>query len=126
MSLSTALAKVRGLGAAKLGTHHWIAQRFTAIALVPFSIWFLVSLMLMMRVDYQTVVAWIQSPPTAILLITFIIVLFHHAQLGMQIVIEDYIGCKVLKLTSLVTLKFASFFAALAATVSVLKIYLGS
>ena len=42
--LRTPLAKVRGLGSARDGTDHYIAQRLTAIALVPLLLWFVFSL----------------------------------------------------------------------------------
>ncbi len=126
MSLSTPLAKARGLGSARSGTHHWIAQRLTAVALIPLSLWFVFSLVCMAELNYQAAIEWIQSPLSAVFLLLFIIAMFHHAQLGMQIVIEDYIDCKVMKITGLVLLKFVSFFAGLAAATAVLKIYLGS
>ena len=126
MSLSTPLAKARGLGSAKSGTHHWIAQRLTAIALIPLSIWFVSSLVCMTELNHQTATEWIQSPLVAVFLLLFIIAMFHHAQLGLQVAIEDYIDSKVMKITGLVLLKLVSFFAGLAAATAVLKIYLGS
>ena len=80
----------------------------------------------MTELKYQSAIEWIQSPLVAVFLLLFIITLFHHGQLGLQIVIEDYIDCKVMKITGLVLLKFISFFAGLAAAIAVLKIYLGS
>ncbi len=126
MNLSTPLAKARGLGSAKSGTHHWIAQRLTAIALIPLSIWFVFSLVCMTELSHQAAIEWIQSPLVAVFLLLFIIAMFHHAQLGIQVVIEDYIECNVVKITGLVLLKLVSIFAALAAAIAVLKIYLGS
>jgi len=126
MSLSTPLAKARGLGSAKSGTHHWIAQRLTAIALIPLSLWFVLSLVCMADMSHKTAIEWIHSPMVAVFLLLFIIALFHHAHLGLQVVIEDYIDYKVMKISSLILLKFISFFAGLAATIAVLKIYLGS
>jgi len=126
MNLSTPLAKARGLGSAKSGTHHWIAQRLTAIALIPLSIWFVFSLVCMTELSHQAAIEWIQSPLVAVFLLLFIIAMFHHAQLGIQVVIEDYIESNVVKITGLVLLKLVSFFAGLAAMIAVLKIYLGS
>lgn len=126
MSLSTPLAKARGLGSAKSGTHHWIAQRLTAIALIPLSIWFVLSLLCMTELNYQTATEWIQSPLVAVYLLLFIIVMFYHTQLGLQVVIEDYFDSKVMKITGLVLLKLVSFFAGVAAVTAILKIYLGS
>lgn len=126
MSFSTPLAKARGLGSAKSGTHHWIAQRLTAIAMIPLSIWFVSSLVCMTELDHQTATEWIQSPLVAVYLLLFIIVMFYHTQLGLQVVIEDYFDSKVVKITGLVLLKLVSFFAGVAAATAILKIYLGS
>lgn len=123
--LRTPLSLARGLGSAKQGTHHWIWQRLTAVALVPLSLWFVASLVYMMGADHAAVVAWIKSPAVTLLLILFIAMLFHHAQLGVQVVIEDYVHSKWQKLTSLVVLKFLAVVAALASIIAVLKVSLG-
>ena len=125
MSLRTPLSRARGLGSAKEGTHDWWWQRLTAVALVPLSLWFIVSLVSRIGADYGEVVAWIQSPIVSLLLILFVVVLFHHAQLGVQVVIEDYVHGKWQKLTSLILLKFVAVIAALASVIAVLKVSLG-
>lgn len=125
MSLRTPLARARGLGSAKEGLHHWVWQRLTAIALIPLSLWFITALLGMVGADYATVVAWVQSPIVTTLLIVFIAMLFHHAQLGIQVVIEDYVHSHWQKLTALVVLKFTAVVAALASIIAVLKVSLG-
>lgn len=126
MKLDTPLAKVRGLGPAKTGVHQWAAQRLTAIALIPLGLWFIYSLLRMPEMDHTVATNWILSPLVAVFLLLFIIALFYHMQLGLQIVLEDYIHCKTIKFISLIALKLASFFAGLAAVVAVMKIYLGA
>lgn len=125
MSLRTPLSRARGLGSAKEGVHHWIWQRLTAIALVPLSLWFIVTLVCMIGAEYSEVVKWIQSPLISLLLILFIVMLFHHAQLGVQVIIEDYVHSPWRKITSLVVLKFLAMVAALASLLAVLKVSLG-
>ena len=125
MKLRTPLARVRGLGSAKEGTHHWWAQRLTAIALTPLSLWFIYSLATMTTVDYMAAIGWLQSPIICVLMILFIVSLFYHAQLGMQVVIEDYVASEAVKITSIITLKFIMLFAGLASVVAVLKVFLG-
>ncbi len=125
MKLRSPLARVRGLGSAKEGTHHWWAQRLTAIALVPLSLWFIYSLVCMTTRDYLAVIGWLQSPISSSLLILFVIAMFYHAQLGMQVVIEDYIESEALKITSLIILKLVLWFAGLASVMAVLKVFLG-
>ena len=125
MSLITPLARVRGLGSAKNGTHHFWYQRLTAIALVPLTLWFLASLLNKVPMDYASVTNWISSSTlTASLLILFIIALFHHIQLGLQIIIEDYIDTEWLKIINIILIKFLAFSASLASMLAILKIYL--
>jgi len=125
MSLQSPLAKVRGLGSAKEGTHHWWTQRITAIALLPLSIWFIISLVSVSTMDYATVIHWIRLPLNSVLLLLMILALFHHAQLGIQVVIEDYIHSEWQKISSIILVKFLALFSGLATALSILKIFLG-
>lgn len=125
MKLRTPLARARGLGSAKEGTHHWWVQRLTAIALIPLSFWFIYSLVTMTTVDYMAAIGWLQSPIISILMILFVFSLFYHAQLGMQVVIEDYVGNEALKITCIIILKFVMLFTGLAGIVAILKVFLG-
>ncbi len=125
MSLRTPLGHVRGLGSAKEGTHHWWAQRLTAIALIPLCVWLIYSLVSMTGMEHSVVIEWIDSPIVTVLLILFIFSLFYHAQLGIQVVIEDYIESEVLKISSIILNKFVMLFAGLVSLVAVLKIFLG-
>ena len=122
MSIRTPLAHARGLGSAKSGTGHWWAQRLTAIALVPMVLWFVASVAGLAGAEYGAVRAWIGEPVTAILLILLIVATFHHMQLGMQVVIEDYVHVEWLKITCIVLVKFAAVFLGVAAGFAVLKI----
>lgn len=126
MSLQTPLARVRGLGSAKEGSHHWRLQRLTSIALVPLSIWFVVSVVAMAGADYPAIVEWIRSPIVSVLLVLFIITLFYHAQLGVQVVIEDYVHSEWLRITVLVGTQFLLILLGLAAVIAVLRIALGA
>ena len=112
MSLRTPLGKVKGLGSAKEGTKHWWYQRLTAIALVPLSLWFAISVMTYASADYQSALEWMGSPIIASLFLMLIVALFYHAQLGLQVVIEDYVHEEWLKIGALIAMKFA--FVALA------------
>ena len=125
MSMRTPLGKVRGLGSAKEGTEHWWMQRLTAIALVPLTIWFVVSLVALIDAGHATMVAWIQNPFSAALLVLFLGTGFYHLKLGVQVVIEDYVHAEGLKTASLVALTFACWLVALVSIISVLKIAFG-
>ena len=125
MSLRTPLAHVRGLGSAKEGVAHWWAQRVTAVALIPLTLWLVVSLLVMARADYDSLRAWIARPSTTILLIALLFSLFYHVILGLQVVIEDYVHQEGAKIASLLLLKFLLILLGGAAILSVLRIAFG-
>lgn len=122
MSLRTDLGKVRGLGSAKEGTQHWWAQRVTAIALIPLILWFVASVVGLAGADIGPVRAWVAQPVTAILLVLLIGATFHHMQLGLQVVIEDYVHAEWLKITGIILVKFGAVLLAAASAFAVLKI----
>ena len=101
-------------------------QRVTAIALVPLAVWLVGSLVAIGTADHAQTVHWIRSPAVSIALILTIAVLFHHAQLGLQVVIEDYVHAEWKKLTALIAVKLLATAIAATAAFSVLKIALGS
>ena len=124
--LRTPLARARGLGSARVGVHHWWAQRLTAIALIPLVVWFAISLVMMSGADYGAVRAWIGSPAVMVLLILTIAIGLHHGQLGLQVVIEDYVHGDGSKLALIVAVRFIAVLFGLAAIVAVLRIGFGS
>lgn len=125
MNLRSPLGRVRGLGSAKSGTEHWWAQRLTALALIPLSLWFVASLAAMAGADYATVRAWVDSPLVAALLILLICATFYHAYLGVQVVIEDYVHAEALKVAALVLVAGLSILLAVIAVLSVLVLLFG-
>ena len=126
MSMIDPMARVRGLGSAKEGTHHWIAQRMTAVALIPLTLWFVISLIGLIGADLAAVKDWLSSPFNAVMMILTLIAGFHHAQLGLQVVIEDYIHGEGCKIAALWFVKGAAFFFGAAAVFSVVKLALGA
>jgi succinate dehydrogenase / fumarate reductase membrane anchor subunit len=125
MSLMSPLGKVRGLGSAKTGTEHFWVQRVTAVALVPLSLWFVYSLIGLAGDSHATVSAWMGAPVNAVLMIVLIAATFHHMQLGLQVVIEDYIHGEGIKIVSLMAMKGGSLLLAVAAVFAVLKVAFG-
>jgi succinate dehydrogenase / fumarate reductase membrane anchor subunit len=119
----TPLSRVKGLGSAKEGTTHFWRQRLTALALIPLTLWFCFSLAVM-PVDHATLVAWVQQPAVAIALILLIIATFYHAQLGLQIVFEDYISSHSTRTVSIIGMSFLCLLFGIIGVVSVLKITL--
>lgn len=125
MTRRSPLARVRGLGTAREGVAHWWAQRLTAVALIPLLIWFVASLCAMTGADYDEVRTWIAQPMVSILLVLLAIAAFHHAQLGLQVVLEDYVQAEWLKISGIVLVRFAAVALAVAAILSVARIAFG-
>lgn len=122
MSLRSPLGRARGLGSAKQGVAHWWAQRLTAVALVPLAIWFVVSIAALAGAEHGAVVAWLRAPVTVVAMVLLIAAGFHHLQLGLQVVLEDYVHSDWLRLGAIIGVKFGAAVLALAAFYAVLRI----
>ena len=122
MSGRISLRRVRDLGAARDGVHHWWVQRLTAVALVPLSIWFVTSIILLAGSDHARVTAWMSNPIVAVFLMLTLIAMFYHLKLGLQVVIEDYIHAKPTKAACLLLNNFVNTVLALSCIFSVLKV----
>jgi len=115
------LGRARGLGSAKSGVAHWWAERVTSIALVPLTIWFICTVISLLGASHEDVLNWVANPVTIVLLICLLLVTFYHMQLGLQVVIEDYVHVESARVPLLLLMKAVCFLAALAGIVSVLK-----
>jgi succinate dehydrogenase / fumarate reductase, membrane anchor subunit len=124
LNLVTPLNRVLGLGSAKAGAEHWWMQRLTAVALLLLGLWFVASLLSLEDLEYATVVAWVERPVTSILLILFVVAVGYHSYLGVQVVIEDYVHAKPLKVAALMLSAFGHFALSIAALFAILKIAL--
>jgi succinate dehydrogenase / fumarate reductase membrane anchor subunit len=126
MSLRSSLGIVRGLGSAKSGTHHWWMQRVTAVALVPLTLWLVMSIIGLSDADYPTAVEWFKSPLNVALMVSAVVALFYHAKLGMQVVFEDYIHTEWVKVTAQLALQFICIVLGLMAVIAALKVSFGA
>ena len=88
---ATPIGKVRGLGSAHHGGEHWLTERVTSIALLLLGTWFLVSLLLLPKLDQRTLVEWLHAPSGAIPMALLIIVGFRHALDGVKVSVDDYV-----------------------------------
>ena len=124
--LQTPLKRARGLGSAKSGSAHFIAQRITAAALALLGLWFLWLSLRLLHADFAAAHALVAQPLNAVLLVAFVIALFWHAQLGLQVVIEDYVHTPWLEVVLQLLVKFLALLGALACALAVVRIALGS
>jgi succinate dehydrogenase / fumarate reductase membrane anchor subunit len=125
MSLRSPLRNVTYLGSAKGGASHWYAQRVTAVALVLLGLWLVVSLATFDGASHEQVVAWLSSPVAAALAVLLVLTAAWHAVLGLQVVIEDYVGDKGTRVGVLLVVKFALAVAAVVGVLAVLRIAFG-
>ena len=121
-SIRTPLARARGLGSAHDGTHHWLMQRLTALALLPLTIWMLSCIGCLINDDYESVSAYLSEPFVAVMLGLFALAAFYHAALGLQVVIEDYVHCKMMKFALLTAVRFAAVIGVFVSLFSLVRI----
>ena len=124
MGTGTGIGRVRGLGSAKTGAHHWWMQRLTAGGNILLLLWFLLSLLRLPSLGHKMVVQWMQSPLVAVPLILLVVNTFWHFRMGLQVVIEDYQHDES-RIVAIVLLNFYTIGAAALAIFSILKIAFG-
>lgn len=124
MDFRTPLAKALGLGSAKTGTSHWLMQRVTAVALLPLSLPLLKWLSLCLSAPYRETVSWLAEPFNTVCIVAWILAVFYHAALGLQVVIEDYVAKEGAKIIAIWAVNLSFLFLALAALLAVFRIIL--
>ncbi|MBC9206926.1 succinate dehydrogenase, hydrophobic membrane anchor protein [Roseomonas aerophila] len=120
--LQSALGRVRGYGSARGGTHHWWVQRVTSMALLPLTLWFILSVAGHTGATHAEIVLWIGRPLNAVLLLSFIAISFQHAASGMQVVLEDYVRGEMKRVMAILVVKALCWILGLLAALSVLRI----
>lgn len=118
------LGRAIGLGSAKGGVGHWWAERVSAAALVPLTLWFVASIIAHTHSNYAIFIAWLRTPVTTVLMILLQIAFFYHTALGLQVVIEDYVHSEV-KFAALVIMRLSCFALAVAGIAATLRIAFG-
>ena len=120
----TPLSRVKGLGSAKEGTNHFWLQRLTAIALVPLVLWLAFSIASLPSMEYVAIREWLSQPFNAVVMILFMTAGFYHSRLGLQVVIEDYIGSHGPRTAAIIAVTFIAVALGITGVFSVLRIAL--
>ena len=123
-NMRSPLARAIGLGSAKKGAGPWWAERVSAVALVPVTVWFAAEIIAHSGSDHPTFIAWLRAPLAATLMILLLIALFYHTALGLQVVIEDYVHSEA-KFAALVAVRLGSFALAASGILATLRIAFG-
>ncbi len=126
MAMQSSLGRVRGLGSAKEGVGHWWAQRVTAIALVPLTIWFVIAVIPLISVDLATFQEWLGVFGNALMMTLLLIALFYHAHLGMEIVITDYVHQEAALIITLLVVRLLLFALAASGVLAIILVALGA
>ncbi len=121
MGSGTSIGRVRGLGAAKEGVHHWWNQRLTAGSNLLLMLWFIVSIAMLPSLDHATVSTWLGSAWAAVPMALLVLSVFYHFRLGLQVVIEDYSHAET-RVVLMVLLNFFVIGAGAIAIFSILKL----
>jgi succinate dehydrogenase / fumarate reductase, membrane anchor subunit len=124
MGNGTELGRVRGLGSAKSGSHHWWLQRVTALGNILLVTWFIVSLLRLPALDHGSVTAWLASPLAAVPMALLVLNVFWHFRIGLQVVVEDYVHGGM-RIVTLALLHLWTFGVGAAALFALFKIAFG-
>jgi succinate dehydrogenase / fumarate reductase membrane anchor subunit len=125
MSLQSPLGRALGQGSAKSGVHHWWAERVSAAALVPLGLWFAFALAALPDLTYSSVCAFVAVPCHAVLLVLLVATLTYHSRLGLQVVVDDYVHAKGVKLVTTLMLNFIHAVLGVAMVLAVVRLSLG-
>lgn len=125
MGNGTSIGKVRGLGSAHNGSHHWLVQRFTAVGNLLLIFWFIASVLMLPNMHFETVREWLARPVPATAMALLVVTTFWHARLGMQVMLEDYVHESGNKFAVFALLNLASFGGAAFGLFCVIRLALG-
>ena len=106
------------------GSRHWRWQRISAILLIPLTLWFMFSVVHYTGSEFDELIGWISRPWVAGSLLLYLVTMFYHAWLGVQVVVEDYVHSPGLNRLSLLLVKGVLSLCALASCFAVLRIAL--
>lgn len=122
MRMETPLGRVRGLGSARSGAHHWWLERLTSVSTLLLFLWFALSLLRLPALDHRTISEWLSAPLAGVPMLLLVVSAFWHLKLGLIVIIEDYVHEAGGKLFWVTLVNFFSLFGAALAVFAILKI----
>jgi succinate dehydrogenase / fumarate reductase membrane anchor subunit len=126
MSLRSPLRHALGLGSAKSGSGHWYSQRVSAVSVTVPGVWLLAAVLGLGSLEHGAIIRFLSQPGSASFCALFVVASAYHAWLGIQVVVEDYVGHKVGRLVTLIAMKFTFIVAAVTGVLAVLRIAVGA
>ena len=126
MEMRSHLSRARGFGSTYEGVHHWRWQRISGIALFPLALWFVFSIIGLVGADLIAVKTWVGAYGNPVLLSLLTISMFHHAQLGLQVVVEDYVHSEIVKTSSLFIIKAIAVLCATSCIFAIIRLTFGA
>jgi succinate dehydrogenase / fumarate reductase membrane anchor subunit len=108
----------------KTGSHSWLMQRISAIALIPLVIWLVLSAIQIVANPVNLMPIFFAYPLNAFMGILFITFSLYHGSLGMKEVIEDYVQSKIKKHFYIMLIHFLSIVTGTAVVVAILRLHL--
>ena len=109
MGGGTGIGRVRGLGSAKAGAHHWMLQRTTAVGTLLLVTWLIISLLKLPELSYAMLHDWLAQPIVAVPAMLMLVSVFWHLRIGLQVFMEDYVESDGAKFGWMLILNFYAF-----------------
>jgi len=120
--LRSQLKRARGLGPAHAGSGAWRAERLTAIALVPLTLWFIVSIIRLEGTTRAGMITWLHAPVSLVLILCLVVATFWHTEQGLRVVIDDYIHNDAVRIAMLLLSRGVCIVAALLCVIAALRL----
>ncbi len=122
MGSGTNIGRVRGLGSAQEGAHHWIMQRVTAVSNLLLVLWLVFSLIRLPNFEHALMIEWLASPLVAVPMMLMLVSIFWHLRIGLQVLLEDYVQDHGARFGLIILLNFFAIGGAALGIFSVAKI----
>ena len=100
----------------------WIAQRITALWLVPLFFWFIYHCISFQNLSYEEIFNFFSSFINSFLFLVLMITMLIHSQLGCETIIEDYISSRNYKIFTIWGIKLITYGTASISVISVISI----